>query len=173
MSKKVLIFGSNGLVGSSVYEIFLNTGYKIFASTRKDTDLFVLDEVRALIDTFKPQVIINAAAKVGGILANNTERSEFLIQNLKINTNILEACIPFPDIKIIDFKQINYKLLFSLCIISLLLPLLWFFQNYIISGCLIWPIEITCFANNDLALNEYYLIESLILLIPLTYNRIS
>ena len=102
MSKKVLIFGSNGLVGSSVYEIFLNTGYKIFASTRKDTDLFVLDEVRALIDTFKPQVIINAAAKVGGILANNTKRSEFLIQNLKINTNILEACIPFPDIKIIN-----------------------------------------------------------------------
>ena len=102
MSKKVLIFGSNGLVGSSVYEIFLNTGYKIFASTRKDTDLFVLDEVRALIDSFKPQVIINAAAKVGGILANNTERSEFLIQNLKINTNILEACIPFPDIKIIN-----------------------------------------------------------------------
>ena len=102
MSKNVLIFGSNGLVGSSVYEIFLNTGYKIFASTRKDTDLFVLDEVRALIDTFKPQVIINAAAKVGGILANNTKRSEFLIQNLKINTNILEACIPFPDIKIIN-----------------------------------------------------------------------
>ena len=102
MNKKVLIFGSNGLVGSSVYEIFLNTGYKIFASTRKDTDLFVLDEVRALIDSFKPQVIINAAAKVGGILANNTERSEFLIQNLKINTNILEACIPFPDIKIIN-----------------------------------------------------------------------
>ena len=102
MNKKVLIFGSNGLVGSSVYEIFLNTGYKIFASTRKDTDLFVLDEVRALIDTFKPQVIINAAAKVGGILANNTKRSEFLIQNLKINTNILEACIPFPDIKIIN-----------------------------------------------------------------------
>jgi GDP-L-fucose synthase len=102
MSKKVLIFGSNGLVGSSVYEIFLNTGYKIFASTRKDTDLFVLDEVRAIIDSFKPQIIINAAAKVGGILANNTERSEFLIQNLKINTNILEACIPFPDIKIIN-----------------------------------------------------------------------
>jgi GDP-L-fucose synthase len=102
MSKNVLIFGSNGLVGSSVYEIFLNTRYKIFASTRKDTNLFVLDEVRALIDSFKPQVIINAAAKVGGILANNTERSEFLIQNLKINTNILEACIPFPDIKIIN-----------------------------------------------------------------------
>ena len=102
MSKRVLIFGSNGLVGSSVNEIFLNTGYEIFASTRSDTDLFNLDEVRALIYSFKPQVIINAAAKVGGILANNTERSEFLIQNLKINTNILEACIPFPDIKIIN-----------------------------------------------------------------------
>lgn len=60
----------------------------------------------------------------------------------------------------INLKQINYKYLFISFFISLSLPLLWFFQNYIISSCLIWPIEITCFANNDLAIIEYYLIES-------------
>ena len=40
------------------------------------------------------------------------------------------------------------------------IPLLWFFQNYIISGCLIWPIQFTCFSNNELAIKEFYLIES-------------
>ena len=50
----------------------------------------------------KPNIIINAAAKVGGIYANDTKRTEFIIENLKINMNILEACIPFPEIKIIN-----------------------------------------------------------------------
>lgn len=62
--------------------------------------------------------------------------------------------------KKLNFKQIKYKDLFILFIISLSLPILWVFQNYIISGCLIWPIEITCFANNELAIIEYYLVES-------------
>ena len=56
----------------------------------------------------------------------------------------------------LDFRTLNYKFIF----ITLIFPLLWFFQNYNISGCLIWPIEITCFSNNDLAVNEFYLIES-------------
>ena len=46
--------------------------------------------------------MVNAAAKVGGILANNTYRTEFIIENLKINLNILESCIEYPDIKIIN-----------------------------------------------------------------------
>ena len=46
--------------------------------------------------------MVNAAAKVGGIVANNQQRTEFLIENLKININILESCIPFNNIKIIN-----------------------------------------------------------------------
>ena len=64
--------------------------------------MFNLDQVKNKIIDSKPDIIVNAAAKVGGILANNTYRSEFLIENLKINMNILEACIPYPDIKIIN-----------------------------------------------------------------------
>jgi len=60
----------------------------------------------------------------------------------------------------LNFKLINYKYLFIPLSLSLLLPLLWFFQNLNISGCLIWPIEFTCYKNNELALVEYYLIES-------------
>ena len=102
MNKKILIFGSKGLVGSSVNRIFSNDNYEIFSSSREDTNLFNLQEVQSLIESFKPNIIVNAAAKVGGILANNTHRSEFLIQNLKININILESIIPFPNTKIIN-----------------------------------------------------------------------
>ena len=101
---KVLIFGSSGLVGSSVFKI-LNTksSYKeIVASTRKDTNLFDYEETFNCINEVKPDIVINAAAKVGGILANNTLRSEFIIENLKINLNILESLKLLPNIKLIN-----------------------------------------------------------------------
>ena len=46
--------------------------------------------------------MINAAAKVGGILANNLNRTEFILENLKININVLESIIPYPEIKLIN-----------------------------------------------------------------------
>ena len=90
--KKILIFGSNGLVGNSLRRIFKGKNYDVFYSTREDTDLFSFEETREMIKSYNPDIIINAAAKVGGINANNTKRSEFLIENLKINLNILESC---------------------------------------------------------------------------------
>ena len=71
-------------------------------------------------------------------------------------TNSLVFLLLFLLIPKLNFKNLNYKLIF----ITSIFPLLWFFQNYNISGCLIWPIEITCFSNNDLAIKEFYLIES-------------
>ena len=101
---KVLILGSNGLVGSSLRRILDNSQKitELIASTRKDTDLFSLDSTKKLINEQKPDVLINAAAKVGGIYANNTKRVEFILENLKINTNVLESCIPHNNIKIIN-----------------------------------------------------------------------
>lgn len=102
-NKKVLIFGSNGLVGSSSTKIFLESNnYEVFASTRKDTDLFKLGDTQKIIDDFSPDVIINCAAKVGGIMANNSLRTEFILENLKININIFESCIKKPNISIIN-----------------------------------------------------------------------
>ena len=101
---KVLILGSNGLVGSSLKRI-LDKNQKItnlIASTREDTDLFSLSSTKKLINETEPDVLINAAAKVGGIYANNTKRVEFILENLKINTNVLESCIPHENIKIIN-----------------------------------------------------------------------
>jgi len=105
MKEKLLIFGSGGLVGSSVSRLVTqkySESFDIFSATRKDANLFSLDETRLLIEKEKPSYIINAAAKVGGIVANNTERTEFILENLKININILESIINYPEIKVVN-----------------------------------------------------------------------
>ena len=100
---KILILGSGGLVGSSLTRVLgQNKKYKIHPSTRKDTNLFIKDETEKLINDVNPDLIINAAAKVGGIVANNTNRTEFILENLKININLLESIIPYKEIKLIN-----------------------------------------------------------------------
>ena len=100
---KILVLGSNGMVGSSILNSFSeDSKFKIIPSTRKDTNLFKLDETEKLINDTNPDILLNAAAKVGGIVANNEQRTQFLIENLRINTNILESCIPLKNIKIIN-----------------------------------------------------------------------
>ena len=99
----ILVFGSNGLVGSSlVKNLQKNNDIKVIGSSRKDTDLFNLEETKEIIKKIQPNVIVNAAAKVGGIYANNTKRADFIIDNLKINLNILESVIEFSEIKVIN-----------------------------------------------------------------------
>ena len=103
VNKNILILGSNGLVGSSCKRILeSNPSYNIVSSTRKDTDLFSFGDTKKLIATVDPDILIIAAARVGGIHANNTNRVEFLLENLKINMNILESCIDNNSIKIIN-----------------------------------------------------------------------
>lgn len=100
---KILIFGSKGMVGSSISRILeQDSNYELILSNREKTDLFSLDETKKLIQDIKPNVVVNAAAKVGGIYANNTQRFSFIVDNLKINMNILESCKPFSEIKIIN-----------------------------------------------------------------------
>lgn len=91
------------MVGRSITNSFKQEEeFKIFSSNRSDTNLFNFEETRDLIENFKPDILVNAAAKVGGIVANNEQRTQFLIENLKINLNILEACIKHANIKIIN-----------------------------------------------------------------------
>ena len=100
---KILILGSNGLVGSSLKRILNEEGlYNVTASTRSDTDLFSLDETKQLLEKVRPNLLINAAAKVGGIYANDNNRSDFLLENIKINLNVLEAIKDFPDTGMIN-----------------------------------------------------------------------
>ena len=81
---------------------------EVVPSSRKDTDLFSLDQTSQTINEVKPDLIINAAAKVGGILANNTYRTEFILDNLKININILESIIELPKIKLINYNMFYF-----------------------------------------------------------------
>ena len=101
---KVIVFGSNGLVGSSISRI-LEDSVKVkqlIKSNRSELDLFDKKNVEKFVKKHRPDVIINAAAKVGGIHANDTKRTEFILENLKINMNILESCLEMPSIKIIN-----------------------------------------------------------------------
>ena len=101
---KILVFGSRGLVGSStVKKLKEKNIYKqVIASNREDTNLFDFDSTYKTISEQSPDVIVNAAAKVGGIVANNTNRFEFIVENLKINLNILESIKDFKKIKLIN-----------------------------------------------------------------------
>ena len=102
--KKAIVFGATGLVGSSVVSILNNSEkvQKVIPSTRKDVNLFSFSETNNFIKKEEPNLVVIAAAKVGGIYANNTYRSDFLLENLKINMNILESLIEFPNCKIIN-----------------------------------------------------------------------
>ena len=100
---KILVFGSNGLVGNSLKRNLSNNDkYECIFSTRADTDLFSFKETKETIKNFMPDLIINAAAKVGGIYANDTQGTQFLLDNLKININILESLIEYKSIKLIN-----------------------------------------------------------------------
>jgi GDP-L-fucose synthase len=91
------------MVGSSVSSFLEDDKQlKVIKSSRDDTNLFLLEETKDLISKTNPDVIVNAAAKVGGILANNTYRTGFILNNLKININIIESIIDHPNIKLIN-----------------------------------------------------------------------
>ena len=101
---KILVTGSRGLVGKNVsnYLQKRNPKFKVITTNRSETDLFSFNETKKLLHDTKPNILVNCAAKVGGIYANNTKSTQFLLENLKINSNLLEATIGLEDIKIIN-----------------------------------------------------------------------
>lgn len=91
---KVLVTGGSGLVGESIRETvnsLTNENEYIFLSS-KDCDLTNQQKVDDLFNFYKPSVVIHLAAKVGGLYANIDSNYIMLMDNLKISTNILEAC---------------------------------------------------------------------------------
>jgi GDP-L-fucose synthase len=88
----VYIAGHNGMVGSAIWRILTAKGYtNLVGASSKELDLRREEEVRDFIRNTKPDVIIDAAAKVGGILANNNFPYEFLMENMKIQNNLIDA----------------------------------------------------------------------------------
>ena len=91
-NSKIFVAGHNGLVGSSVLRRLNFFGYKkILTISKKKLDLRNQSLVAKFLKRNKPDVIINAAATVGGIYANNLYRAEFIYDNLTIQNNIIHA----------------------------------------------------------------------------------
>jgi len=90
--KKLYIAGHKGMVGSAILRKLQSEGkYQIISRELDELDLRNQAEVNAFFEKEKPEVVIVAAAKVGGILANNTYRAEFIYDNLMIEANLIHA----------------------------------------------------------------------------------
>jgi len=89
---KVYVAGHNGMVGSAIVRRLQKQGYaSILTVSRSQLDLLNQQAVREFLAREKPDYIFVAAAKVGGILANNTLRADFLTQNLTIEINLIDG----------------------------------------------------------------------------------
>lgn len=87
---KIYIAGHQGLVGSAIYSNLKKKGYtQLITRTHKELDLTDCLAVEDFFKTEKPEYVFLAAAKVGGIVANNTYRAEFIYENLMIQTNVI------------------------------------------------------------------------------------
>ena len=89
---KIFIAGHKGMVGSAIVRNLKKNGY-LNLLTAKRTDLDLLDQlsVKKWFEINKPDVVVIAAAKVGGIMANSTFPTQFLLNNLKIQNNLIEG----------------------------------------------------------------------------------
>jgi len=100
--KKLYIAGHSGMVGSALLRKFISEGFsEIITRDFKELDLTRQKDVEDFFESEKPDYVIVAAAKVGGILANNTYRAEFLYDNLMIEANIINAAYRFGVEKLI------------------------------------------------------------------------
>lgn len=89
---KIFVAGHNGLVGSAIVRNLREKGYNnLLLIPRSECDLTNQEAVRNLFAIHQPEYVFLAAAKVGGILANDRYRSEFIYQNLMIQTNVIDA----------------------------------------------------------------------------------
>jgi GDP-L-fucose synthase len=91
-NSKIYLAGHDGMVGSAIMRELKSTKYKnIVTRSLSDLDLRRQQEVEEFFQAEKPDVVIIAAAKVGGIVANNTYRAEFLYDNIMIEANLIHA----------------------------------------------------------------------------------
>jgi GDP-L-fucose synthase len=91
-NKKIYLAGHNGMVGSAILREFKKQGYEnLIHKDLSELDLRKQSDVENFFKENKPEIVVVAAAKVGGILANNTYRAEFLYDNLMIEANLIHS----------------------------------------------------------------------------------
>jgi GDP-L-fucose synthase len=87
----IVVAGHTGLVGSAIFEALETRGEDVIGINSKVVDLLDRKATFDFIHDYKPELIIDAAAIVGGIAANNKFRVEFLSKNLQIQNNLMDA----------------------------------------------------------------------------------
>jgi GDP-L-fucose synthase len=91
VGKRVFVAGHRGMVGSAVVRRLANEGCEVLTATRQEADLVRQADVEAWFRDNRPDTVVMAAARVGGILANDTYPVDFLYDNLVIETNVTQA----------------------------------------------------------------------------------
>jgi len=87
----ILVAGATGLAGSAIVRELTRIGRPVVGISSKDVDLLDRDATFDYLNKLKPNAVIDAAAKVGGISANNNYPVEFLSENIRIQTNLIDA----------------------------------------------------------------------------------
>lgn len=112
---KIYVAGHRGLVGSAIVRNLKSKGYEnVIGRTHKELDLCDQAAVRTFFETQRPDVVVLAAAKVGGINANNTTPAEFIYENSQIQCNVIQCCH--------DFRVKKLLFLGSTCIYPKMAP---------------------------------------------------
>ena len=99
LNSKIFVAGHNGMVGSAIVRKLKNEGYtNIITASHQELDLTNQSRTYNYFKNEKPDYVFLAAAKVGGIMANNLYPAEYIYQNLMIETNVINSCFNF-DVK--------------------------------------------------------------------------
>ena len=92
LDSKIYVAGHRGMVGSAIVRVLEKQGYtNLIYKTSNELDLTDQTQVQLFFENEKPEFVFLAAAKVGGIVANNTYRADFIYQNLMIQNNVIHA----------------------------------------------------------------------------------
>lgn len=96
LSSKIWVAGHRGMVGSAIVRKLKDLGHtNLVLKSKSELDLINQSEVVNFFKNEKPEYVFLAAAKVGGILANDKYRADFIYQNLMIQTNVIKSCFDF------------------------------------------------------------------------------
>jgi len=91
-NSKIYIAGHRGMVGSAIHRCLVAKGYtNIIGKTHAELDLIRQQDVEDYFDTEKPEYVVLASAKVGGIGANSKYRGQFIYENLMVQSNVIHA----------------------------------------------------------------------------------
>ena len=128
---KIYVAGHRGLVGSAIVRSLERKGYtNVIGRTHKELDLLDQQAVRNFFEAERPEYVVLAAAKVGGINANNTTPADFAYENMQIQCNVIKCCH--------DYKVKKLLFLGSTCIYPKMAP-----QPIPENALLTGPLEVT------------------------------